>query len=70
MLAKVRRTMHEQSGNFNRDKIQESTKQMTELKNITEKYSRGVSSRLNDTEESIIKDRTVELIQSEQGNKE
>lgn len=43
---------------------------MTELKNITEKHSRGFSSRLNDTEESIIKDRAVELIQSEQGKKE
>ena len=54
-FTKVRRTMHEQSGNFNK-KLSESTKQTTELKNtitVLKNSTEGINSRLDRGEKKI-----------------
>ena len=55
-------------------KRKESTKQITELKNInnwTEKFNREINSKLDDMKERIseLKDRAVEFIQSKDQKK-
>ena len=70
MLTKVRRTMHKQSENFNKDKenVRKYQAENTEPKKRTEKFQRGIQQQTRLRRERIckLKDRAVECIQSEE----
>ena len=70
MLTKVRRTMHKQSENFNKDieNVRKYQAENTELKKRTEKFQRGIQHQTRLGRERIckLKDRAVECIQSEE----
>lgn len=55
MLTKVQRTMHDQSENFNKQKIPNKNSRAEEYKNCAENFKEGFNRRLGQAEERIRK---------------